>query len=285
RAELAKAELRQRADAQLPDVVRELDRVRDLPIRELSVTLDVASFPDDRTTVLELRLELDALWTQPMSFFLARYREGATWRDDFDFAEPSHTEFAQGRRPRVDCKLSWFDRVEEPVPTLASTDFAPDELPARFTFEFDGETFQPRGAGIHLRQTYEVPSLRKLADDASRFRLVAHYPDTRVAEELDLELTDVDLEVTASFAKAEAEPANVRLFDSHHSEQQKVVLSAPSLARVGRPIEREALLGVHPAAREAAACVEQRDCNAAVMEAVEADRAVGEGGRRLAGGL
>src|SRR5439155_11143714 len=105
------------------------------------------------------------------------------------------------------------------------------------------------------------------------------------AEELDLELTDVDLEVTASFAKAEAEPANVRLFDSHHSEQQKVVLSAPSLARVGSPIEREALLGLHPAAREDAARVEQRDRKAAVLEAIEQDRPVGEDDRRLAARL
>lgn len=297
RAEIAKAELRQLVDQALPDLARALDRIRDRPVRELRLELDPASLPADPVTILELRLEIDTLWSRPMSIWFSRFREGlgeslddggaddgsgGTWPDGFPFDEPPYTEFFLGRRPRVDCRLQWYGRVVEPAPTLTSTDFAEGERPAAFTLRFDGSTFQPPGPTPALPQTWQLPSLRELADRGSRFSLVTHHPARRTAEAVDLWQTDLDLVVQARFA--DAEPAWVRLFRSRRPAHEAVALRAAGLAAVASPIEREALLGLMrwPADGTTAA---QPGRKARLLAAFEAGEPVAEEDLRLAARL
>ena len=161
RTELAKQARREQADLDYSSVVQQLNRVASQPIREISVQIDQDTFPSEQPVILELKLVLDRLWSQPMSFFFAHYHEGATWPDGFLFHEPPYTEYSQARRARVDCKFSWLGRVEELVPQLDSTDF--NRCAARFTLKFDGQSFMPDGRQPHhQQQLFEIPSCQAL---------------------------------------------------------------------------------------------------------------------------
>ncbi len=227
RTQLAKRELRERADEKFSTAVETLSTIVDEPIHDLTIEVDPRRFPPDQ--IIELKLTLDPLWTQPMSFFLANYREGGTWPQEFDFHEPSYKQYTRARRARLDCKFRWYERVLEPAPGLDSTDF--EFCPATFTFEFDGQQFQPRGSGPHLPQTFEIPSLRHLWDNNSHFELITHDPQAKSARVIDLSTTDVDISVSTR---------QCRLFRSRHSAAELNLLRAKSLAAIDNPIQREA---------------------------------------------
>lgn len=276
RYELAQQAQRDQVDRDMPIAAQQLQRVSDLPIREIVVQIDQDSFPPDQPTIVELQLILDPLWTLPMSFFFARYVEGSTWPEGFDFVEPPYTEYSQAARPRVACQFRWFDRVEQLVPELDSLDF--ERCLARFVLRFDGQTFQPGGPQPHLPQPFEIPSLQHLWDKNSHFQLVAHHPRTRTAELVDLQTTDIDLVITACFAQ---QPAHGCLFRSRHRPEDVNRLRSNALAPIQNPIQREVLLGLLP--RPASTHTEHRGRQ--LLEALAADQPIAEEDRRFAARL
>ena len=274
RAELAKRELQENADQRFPKLAQELDRIRSLPIREITLSIDAKRFPVDQPTILELQLTLNPLWTQPMSFYFALYREGATWPEEFNFREPAYTDYFKARRSRVDCKFQWFDRIEELNANIDGTDF--HDLPATFTLSFDGADFRPGGKGLHLPQKFEIPPLQTLIDDKCKFSLIAHYPQTKTAEVIDLQLTDIDIVVRARFK--DSQPALCRLFHSRIRKNEKAILGCNYLSVVKNEIERDALLGLYPVPSEDP----DPDRKRRIVEAIQSDQQPEEQDRRMA---
>jgi hypothetical protein len=275
RSELAKKEIQEEADRQLPNVASRLERICEKPIREISIEIDHYTFPTKKptTTILELQLMLNPLWTQPMSFYFALYREGATWPEEFEFYEPPYTHYFNVSRPRVDCKFRWFDRVKELDQTIDGTDF--QEQPATFNLKFDGEEFSPGGPGPHLPQRFQIPSLQTLRDEQRNFRLIAHYSETETAEYLDLQTTDIDIKVTARFE--DSQPASCKIFRSRHSHVEKVVLGCAYLSEVSNDIDREALFSLYPVPVEDSDPSKKRR----LFEALDADEPIAEEDRWL----
>ena len=242
-----KEEQQTESDRVLPRVKEDLDRIRNEPICELSIEIDPDTFPIDQSVVLELQLTMDSLWTQPISFYFALYREGQTWPKEFGFEEPSYTHYYKEDFLRVAVKFKWFDRVMDLDQIGDATDLR--DQPAMFSLTFDSEQFQPGNPGIHLPQTFEVPSLRRLRDQGSEFRLVAHYSESESAEFLDLEETGIDVRVQAVF-KGLTPPA-VTVFHSVHDQFESAVLGCDYLLGIDNAIEREALLWLYPPTTEA----------------------------------
>lgn len=237
RSIMAARELQLQADRELPAVAAAIDRISREPIREISITVGDGAFPKDRTLVLELRLSLDELWNQPMSFFFARFREGRTWPEEFGLAEPPYTSFFLDEH-RVDGKFRWYDRVEDLGRTIVGANVG--ELPPTFNLSFDGSEFRPTG-GIHLPKKNEIPSLQELRDQRSEFTLIAHDIEGGASLPVDLSKTDVDVRVDARFPQME--PPGCRLFSSLHDRAERTILESEYLRNVENPIEREALLG------------------------------------------
>jgi len=239
-ADVLVTEKRHQTDAErvLPQLAPQLERVRNLPTRDIRIELDPRTFFDAQPKILELRVELDPLFTQPMSFFFAPFVEGRTWPPEFEFEESPYTEFSRAEA-RVDAKFRWFDRVENLTQTIDGTDTG---VTPSFSLEFDGKDFLPGGPGIHLRQQFEIPSLQELIDKKVRFRLIQHDPVAKKATEVDY--AKVDLRVTAYHSDAGAVSWLV-LFDSRQSDLEKTVAAGDYLASRG-PIERTVLLNLYP---------------------------------------
>jgi hypothetical protein len=241
RALLADRELQERADAELPTVATALSRIREEPIREISLAVDGWTLPRDPPAILELVLDFDPMWSQSMSFFVARYREGSTWPPEFGFDEPPYTTYFLQDVKRVDAKVRFYDKLLEPSQHVDGTDLR--DLPATFTLQLDGAEFLPAGPGIHLPQRLELPSLATLVDKRAGFRLIAHYPETGRAEELALDATDVDITIAASFR--DSAHGSCTLFRSRHDATQRAVLRCETLRLTESAIEREALLAAY----------------------------------------
>jgi hypothetical protein len=236
RALLADKEQRVAAEKELPSVADDLRQLRQIPIREITFSIDEASFPTDEPVIFELQLTLDPVFSAPMSFYFARYLEGRTWPEEFGFREPPYTEYYFQDRQRVDTRFRWFDRAEELSPVIGADR-------AEFRLQFSGGEFKPAGA-LNLPQVLEIPSIQWLRDKGSAFTLVAHYLETRSALRVDLEKTDLDLRVTAYYRDQQA---NLTLFSSAHTHVQRVILECDALKRTNHAIEREALLGLYQA--------------------------------------
>jgi hypothetical protein len=222
----------------LPQLEGQLERVRDLPIREIQIEFDPPTFFGGESKILELRLELNPLFTQPMSIFFAQYAEGRTWPPEFKFEESPHTSFPSGTA-RVDAKFRWFDRVANLTQVIDGTDTG---VTPKFILEFDGEGFVPGGRGIHLRQEFQVPSLQKLIDDKVRFRLIQHDPIEKKAAELSN--SNIDLRVRALHRDA-GPVTSLVLFDTRQDQLEKAVSAGDYLVNRG-PIERSVLLNLYP---------------------------------------
>ena len=233
----------------LPEVARRLDDVRETAIRDLFISVAAESFSDGGPVAIELRLLLDDLWTQPMRFFFAPYREDATWPAEWGFEERPYSDYFGQVRPRIDGRFVWFDRHERLPLTLHSTSLYP---PASFSLRLDGAAFQPKG--LHLRQTLEIPSLARLVQDRCRFELIA-YDRAGEATAIDPARTDVDIVVTGYFR--EAGRLHVTLFKSAHSPLERFLLSKPPLNTFVSPIEREAVLALFDRLQPATRRVEQ----------------------------
>ena len=242
RSAWAKQELEADVQARLPELSSLLDRVRGKPIRSIRLVVDHHSFPADPGLIVELRLHLNAMWTTPIRFYFARYREGSTWPAKLGFSEPPHEDFALDKRPRIDGKFRWFDRVDQPIASIDGTD--DHSMLATFSLEFDGSEFLPASRRPVTRQRFEIPSLRQLADDRSGFALTT-YLNGAAEEWPDPELSAVDVTVSAYFP--DEQPQWVQLFSSRHSPERRTVLMSPAMATIANPIEREALTGLYPA--------------------------------------
>jgi hypothetical protein len=232
RALQADTALRETAEQELPAIADDLAPVRQLPIREIRFTLDDGSLPVEQDVMLELRLGLDPLFSVPMSFYFARYREGSTWPQQFGFQEPPYTAYYFLDRRRVDAKFTWFERVEDLTPTIGSRE-------AEFSLALSGEEFKPAGA-LNLPQTLQIPSLQGLHDMRSAFTLIAHSRASETATVVPLDSTDIDLRVDAYYRD---HSAWCTLFCSTHSHAERVILGGEYLSHVDSAIEREALLG------------------------------------------
>jgi hypothetical protein len=241
-ADVLVTEKRHQADAErvLPQLEGQLQRVRNLPIRDITIEFDPESFFQDKPAILELRLELNPLFTQPMSIFFARFVEARTWPPEFKLKESSYTDFSHGRA-RIDAKFVWFDRVVDLSQAIDATEGG---ITPSFSLAFDGKTFNPSGPGIHLPQAFEIPSLQRLIDDHVRFRLIRHDTVARQAAEIDLTSGKVDLRVLA-YNKDFGDVGWLVLFDSRPSQWEKEILAGDYLVNRG-PIEQMVLLNLYP---------------------------------------
>jgi hypothetical protein len=244
-ADVLRTEKRHQTDIErvLPQVAGKLDRVRRNPIRELEIALDPRDFFRKAPGVLELRLDLDPLWTQPMSFYFAPFVEGRTWPKTLGLNEPTYWEFSHGE-PRIDGRFRWFDRNAS-LQKVSNATFAGGT--PRLMLKLDGEEFTPGGA-LHLPQRYEIPSLQHLLDQNARFRLFRHDPVSGKATELPPVSAGIALRATAYFADA-GDARWVLLFDTEPSALARDVAASDYLVHRD-PIERNALLNFYPPLEE-----------------------------------
>jgi hypothetical protein len=237
----------------LPQLATELDRLRNMSIRDVEVKLNPTVFLQpifkEDPIILELRLVLNPLFNNPMSFYFAKFKEGSTWPPEFGFEEPPYTEFALNM-PRIDAKLGWYDYVQDFSRTIDGTELGLGE--AAFTIQFDGSEYQPASGNdrFHvnipgLRQNLEIPALQKLIDDKCEFKLITHCTYSKTAKEVDLKKTDIDLELVARF-RIDDTWCHCTLFKSRHSQLENIILSGDYLSNIKNPIEREAILGLYP---------------------------------------
>lgn len=241
-SQLAREKERLEAEWAFPAVAKELARVANEPVRRIDITVDPESLPRERKVVYELVLNTQSIWTVPMSFYFATYREGATWPEGFELPERPYTHYFGKNRPRIDAKLQWFDRLVDLGQTVDGTDLK--DGPAHFYLEMDGEEFTPTTPGVHLPQRFEIPPLQKLRDDEATIQLIAHDAETKTAQYVDPGTTDVDIRVRATFD--DAEPQWVTLYRSAHDAFERNVLASDFLSKVESRIEQEALLNLYP---------------------------------------
>lgn len=242
RLELAKLALQNEADKLLPAVGRKLEAIQKLPILEISLEIAAETFPKDKPTVIELQLKLNELWSKPMSFYFALYREGSTWPTEFSFKEPAYKEFFMQSVGRIDAVFKWYDRVVNLSQVIDGTTFRDSK--ASFNMSFDGKQFQSKAKGIHLPQDFQIPSLFDLSKENCSFKLIAHYPEDRSAAFIDQSTSDFDVTLTAHFR--DSETPFLTLFKSRHSRQQLEILGCKYLTSCKNEIEREVLLGLCP---------------------------------------
>lgn len=241
RKSLADLAEQQEAAKAMPQLARALEALRSAPFRGVQMGIDARVFEgriyDEHPFVLELRLVMDPL-TEPLSLFFARFREGHTWPSAFGFDEPPYTRFRPDRA-RVDCKVKWYERVEDATPVIDGTELG---LPlAGFTMQFDGSTLRPEDP-LELPVTYEIPSLQKLIEDKCQFEVILHRIDSEQAEPVNPRETDIAVELTG---RAGENTPNVTLFKMPNTEIEKVLLAGDYLSHIVNPIERAATLALY----------------------------------------
>lgn len=230
---LANKETVLRAEAELPGVAAEITPLAGQAIRAVSLAIRPETLPEDPNVILEVQLQVDRLFSGSMSFYIARYREGQTWPEDFGFREPPFNEFFLSERPRLDVQFKWFDRVVKPNVQMDGTDLK--TLPATYTLELDGAKFKPKGE-LNLPQTFEIPSLDLLEKNGSQFRLIVHDTAAKKAREIASD-TDIDIRLTA-----QAGQGGLCLYASRMTPLQRVVLRSEYLGHVEQTIRKTVLL-------------------------------------------
>lgn len=237
----------------LPELVAQLDGVRDVPIRRLDISFHHEALPTGK--VLAVSFTFDQLFSQPMWFVFAHYREGRTWPPWMKkMRERDHHEIrADGKR--IDGRFEWFDHVRVLDPQLDATDLR--DRPATFTLELSGESWQPGGSITtyasgptvpHLSQRMEVPSLATLVEKQASFALALLGHNEGSQESVQLEENDLDVRIIGTAADR-----TITLFRSAHGPVERAVLRGPFLQNRKSPIEREAILGLYARPRELAA--------------------------------
>ncbi len=207
-------------------------------IREINITVDPNTFLGERKVIYELLIHLDDLFTSPMSFYFAKYEEGNTWPEEFNFQELPYTEYFEYNNARMEVIFKWYDRVETLSQMIDGTDL--NELPPTYSLEFDGKDFKINLGGTKV---YEMPSLQSMKDKQSTMQLIAHYPDAKTAEEIDLSLTDIDIALTAVYQGDRNQ--FLTIFKSKHLGLEKILLESPYLKSIPSLLEKEALLQMY----------------------------------------
>jgi hypothetical protein len=125
----------------LAELTEKLVEVRENPIRKIRISFRHSALPRDK--VLAVGLEFDQLFSHPMWFLFAHYREGRTWPKWMRLEEVDHSLIRSDSK-RIDGRFQWFDRVVPLTEQFDGTDLR--DLPATFDFELSGESWQPGGA-------------------------------------------------------------------------------------------------------------------------------------------
>lgn len=226
--------LQDQAEEAMPEIRRAVDSLSTKPMRILHLHIWPETLPENKDTILELRLTLDTLFNGTMSFFIARYREGRTWPEEYDFEEPGFQEFFLSPQPRIDVQFKWFDRIIRLRPVIYHTWRDHDEI---YVMELDGEEYKPRDS-LSLPQVFEIPSLDTLIENQSLFQLVAHNPSNKVSSIVP-EDSDISIELSGGVSRNQW----LKLYRSHFTRDQQNLRNTPYLSAPDmNPILREILL-------------------------------------------
>jgi hypothetical protein len=267
----------------LPELATQLDEFRTAPIRKLQISFQQEALPAGK--VLAISLTFDTLFSKPMWFLFAHYRDGATWpRWMKTTRERDHQEIRSDGK-RIDGRFEWFDEVRVLDPQIDGTDLR--DLPATFDVELSGDTWQPGGSiesggggptVPHLAQTMEVPPLAQLVDKQATFTVALLGENQGTQEPVAIDSNDLDVRIVGTAGGRE-----ITLFRSAHGPVERDVLSAAFLQTRKSAIEREAILGLYGRPRELAAeeRARRREAAFALLDKPEEELSPDE--RRVAG--
>ena len=243
RGELADNASVAEAERAFPASREALERAADAPLRELRVSVDQDSWPDEHGTVVEIVLAID-IFQGSLSILLAPYVEGHTWLAGSGLDERRPDDFFAATKPRVDARLLWAGRVVTATAVRDGTDLG--EQPLEFSFPLAGDEYtgEERATTMALLTRFELPSLRELVDRRSTVDVWLHYPDDAPAERVDPAMTDLRLRLEAPLRQDELGLQGFRLW-SHHDRADGVLWRAPSLQACHSDLEREALLSLY----------------------------------------
>ena len=269
----------------LPELAAQLDGLRDVPIHKLEISFRHEALP--RGQVLAVSLTFDPVFSQPMWFLFAHYREGKTWpRWMSRMREREHHEIPSDGK-RVDGRFEWFDHIVELNPHGDGTDLR--DLPATFDLELSGERWRPGGSissyvggptVSHLEQTMEVPSLARLLEKQASFSVALLGAEQGSQEPVVPEENDLDVRITAKIGDR-----NVTLFRSAHGPVERAVLRGAFLQNRQSPVEREAILGLYRRPHELAASDRDQRRRAAFALLQKPEDELSPDERRVAGVL
>lgn len=236
----------------LPELAAQLDAVRGVPVRKLEISFRQEALPSGK--VLAVSFTFDELFSQPMWFLFAHYRDGGTWPLWMKtMRERDHQEIRSDGK-RIDGRFEWFDHVRVLDPQLDGTDLR--DLPATFDLELSGEQWRPGGSIAsyvggptvpHLEQTMEVPSLAKLVEKHASFAVALLGREEGAQEAIVLEENDLDVRIVGT-----AGDHAITLFRSTHGPVERTVLRGTYLQNRKSPIEREVILGLYSRPHELA---------------------------------
>jgi hypothetical protein len=236
----------------LPELAQKLTPVREIPIRKIQLSFRQEALP--RGMALAVSLEFDRLFSQPMWFLFAHYREGHTWPTVMPFEELDHTDVRPDGK-RVDGRFQWFDRVTPLKAQLDGTELR--DLAATFDLELSGESWTPGGAISsyeggptvpHLAQKLEIPALATLVAKQARFNASLIAPDSGAGPPVVAEENDLDIQIVAIYESGEC----VTLYRSAHTPLERALLKGAYLSGRATNVEREAVLGLYTPAAELA---------------------------------
>ncbi len=252
------------AALELPQLAKGLAAVRRKPIRRLAFSFEPAALP--RGEVLAVSLTIDKLFSQPMRFLFAHFREGRTWPAWMELAEPQPDDVRSNGK-RIVGRFEWFKRVLPLDEIIDGSDL--HDRPAEHTLELDGKMWRPEGSirtyeggpgAPHLPQKMEIPPLASLVSSNASFGIALLGQDSKSRRAVTREECDLNFSVKAQF---ESGP-EVTLFRSDHRPLERNVLSGAYLSSKKSEIEREAILGVYPRAT-ALVATERRQRREAAM--------------------
>ena len=236
----------------LPELATQLDAVREAPIRKLTISFRQEALTPGK--VLAVSFTFDEVFSQPMWFLFAHYRDGQTWPLWMKtMHERDHQEIRSDGK-RIDGRFEWFDHVRVLDPQFDGTDLR--DLPATFDLELSGEQWRPGGSIAsyaggptvpHLEQTMEVPSLAKLVEKGASFAVALLGREEGSQEAVTLEENDLDIWIVGT-----AGDRAITLFRSAHTPLERAVLRGAFLQNRNSLIEREAVLGLYARPRELA---------------------------------
>jgi hypothetical protein len=269
----------------LPELAAQLETVRNMPIRKLEISFRHGALPYGR--VLAVSFTFDELFSQPMWFLFAHYREGRTWpRWMKTLQERDHHEI-RGDGKRIDGRFEWFDYVRVLDPIFDGTDLR--DLPATFNLELSGEAWRPGGSTAayqsgptvpHLEQKMEVPSLAELLQKRASFAVALLGPEEESQQAVVIEENDFDIRIVAMVGDR-----SITLFRSAHGPVERAALRGTFLQNRKSAIEREAILGLfaRPRDLDAAARTRRREAAFALLNKLEDELTPDE--RRVVGVL
>jgi hypothetical protein len=269
----------------LPELATQLEAVHDVPLRQLEIFFRHEALPAGK--ILAVSFTFDPLFSQPMWFLFAHYREGRTWpRWMKTMRERDHQDIRDDGK-RIEGCFEWFDYVEELEAQIDGTDLR--DLPSTFDLKLSGKRWKPRGSvssypggpGVpHLEQKMEIPALSDLVAKKASFAAALLGEEEGSQEPVTPGENDLDIRIVGR-----AGEQAITLFRSAHTPLERAVLNGAFLRTRKSPIETEAILGVYSRPHEVAAAdrEQRRKTSFALLEKAEAELSPDE--RRVVGFL